>query len=655
MKKNNRTGQKEGFFTVTFLPFGVQIQSEAKATILDAALKAGATIFATCGGKGTCGDCAVQVISGDVKEKKAFSLPKQLAAQGYVLACQTEISNDVVVKLPRYDEVSIKSVTGSEYFEDQKDNLSGVFEVAPPIKKIALGLPAPTLEDNYSDLKRIERELLKKHGISDTECEFSVLQKLAESLRKDNGNVSVVLLSLDGKWNIIDVFPQSQPSGIFGICCDIGTSTVVLQLIDLKNGKVLSTASSYNLQIQCGEDIISRIIYSQKPGRLDELQALIVKTINRLIEKVSQACQIDPSQIYLSSLSGNTTMIHLLLKLDPRYIREEPYVPTVNRIPLVLARDLGLLTHTEARTYCAPAIGSYVGGDITSGLLNTPVLNEKEKISMFIDAGTNGELVVGNQEWLMTCACSTGPAFEGSGTSCGMSAVTGAIENIKLNESGEPAYNVIGNTKPKGVCGSGLVDILAELFVHGFIDRHGKFLEKQARDRLVDTDYGKGFLIEFAENSYWGKDIVITEKDISNLIRAKGAVYSACSLLLKNVGLEFKMIDSFYIAGGFGQSLNVENSIRIGLLPDLERRRFKYIGNSSLLGAYLLLLSEKNRKIVDTITSKMTYVELNTESSYMHEFTGSLFLPHTELKLFPTVERELLSRIKFNKPGGKHG
>jgi uncharacterized 2Fe-2S/4Fe-4S cluster protein (DUF4445 family) len=328
-------------------------------------------------------------------------------------------------------------------------------------------------------------------------------------------------------------------------------------------------------------------------------------------------------------------MFHLLLNLEPRYIREEPYVPTFNEVPTILSKDLGLKMNHEGRIHCAPAVGSYVGGDITAGLLCTPLLRDSKKISLFIDAGTNGELVVGNKDWLVTCACSAGPAFEGSGIKCGMPASEGAIEE----DNGKLEYKVIGGTKPKGICGSGLVDLLAELFIHGYVDRYGKYKEKKAGEKIVEAEDGNGFLIEAGKNSFWGKDLIITENDISNLIRTKGAVFSACSLLLKNVGLSFDKIDSIYIAGGFGQHLNIENAIRIGLLPDLERDRFHYLGNSSLLGAYLILLSGKNKALAEEVAQKMTYIELNTEPNYMNEFTGALFLPHTDIKLFPSVKQ----------------
>ncbi|MGD8540535.1 MAG: ASKHA domain-containing protein, partial [Candidatus Aminicenantes bacterium] len=495
----------------------------------------------------------------------------------------------------------------------------------------------------YSDLKILETEIKKAQPLDDVRCEYSVLKKLAHTVRENEGQVEVILFKEGLSWTILDVVPHSSHKNLLGIACDIGTTTVALQVVDLQNGKILGSASSYNQQIRCGEDIISRINYAQKQERLKELHEAIASTINNLLEKAIKASGGEATDIYFASLTGNTTMIHLLLELDPRYIREEPYVPTLNRVPILRARDLHLNMNKEARVHCAPSVGSYVGGDILAGLLCTPMVSQMEKISVFVDIGTNGELVLGNKEWLMSCACSAGPAFEGGGTRCGMPATTGAIEKLKIQEDGTTEYGVIGGGKPKGICGSGLIDLLSELFVHGYVDRHGKFNVEKVGDRLVDNEKNKGFLVETGTHTFWGKALFITENDIANLIRTKGAVFSACSLLLKHAGLSFDQIESFYIAGGFGQNLDVENAIRIGLLPDLERTKFHYLGNTSLLGAHLILLSEKNRERVNELEKMMTYLELNTEPGYFNEYTGALFLPHTKKELFPSVER-LLSR-----------
>jgi len=639
--KNRRSKET---YNIKFLPFENEVDTDSGTSILDAIRQADLPLQTTCGGEGTCGECVVQIVKGSYQSKLSAALPQELLKQGYALACLTEVYDNLTVQLPQYQQLSIRSVVDFQFFEDNKNYISGVYEINPHIRNLSLKIPPPTLDDNFSDIKRLQKEVQKEIQTKSVQYEYSALKKLATTLREKQGQVNTILFKNEENWTVLDVEPDITEKSIYGIACDIGTTTVALNLVDLKDGNIVSTASDYNQQIKCGEDIISRINYSQKPGRLQELHELIVRTINTLIEKVTETAGISSSDIYFTSISGNTTMIHLFLNLNPQYIREEPYVPTMNQVPIILSRDLGLKTHHNGRVHCAPAVGSYVGGDITAGLLCTPILRTKEKISIYIDVGTNGELVVGNQEWLMTCACSAGPAFEGSGTKCGMPASEGAIERFKLSDRNEVEYKVIGNTKPKGLCGSGLVDLLAELFINGFIDRNGKFKSEKDSTRIIKDKNGKGFLVEKGENSYWGRDIKLTENDISSLIFSKGATFSACSLLLKNVGISFDDVEDFYIAGGFGRYLNINNAIRIGLLPDINRDKFHYLGNSSLLGAHLILLSERNKERVNEMVKKMTYIELNTEPSYMNEFTGALFLPHTDMELFPSVKETLDDR-----------
>jgi len=629
---------KEKTYKILFLPFNVSVNARAGTSIWEAAKKENLPLKASCGGQGTCGDCVVQILKGSYAAKSSAALPDRLKSEGYALACQTEICDNLTVQLPQFQELTIKSDAGSEHLAEQ-DNISGIFEHDPVLKSVTITLPLPTLEDNYSDLKRLEREFFKVTGKTGLRFTYSFMTKVARTVRKENGRVSVIYLDFPSRTTIVDITPASKEKNVYGIACDIGTTTVALYLVDMIAGGIVETASSLNQQIKCGEDIISRINYAQKPGHLEELCDLIVLTINRLIDKTTQKAGVSHENIHYASFSGNTTMIHLLMALEPDYIREEPYVPTFNRVPLIQARDLGLHMHPEASVHCSPSVGSYVGGDITAGVLCTPMLKDSNTTSLFIDAGTNGEIVVGNKEWLMTCACSAGPAFEGGGIKCGMTATAGAIEKINISTSGDIVYKVINGVKPKGFCGSGMVDLIAELYTRGYIDRYGKFKENAPKERMCRDENGPAFLIEEANNSFWGKDIVITERDIANLIRTKGAIFAACSLILKNVGLRFDNIDAVFIAGGFGRYLNIENAVRIGLLPDLDRDRFHYVGNSSLFGAYLILLSEKNKELADKIADSMTYIELNTEPRYMNEFTGSLFLPHTDMDLFPSVRK----------------
>jgi uncharacterized 2Fe-2S/4Fe-4S cluster protein (DUF4445 family) len=629
---------KEKTYKILFMPFNVSVDVPARTKIWEAAKKENLPIKASCGGQGTCGDCVVQILDGSYTAKSSAALSNRLISEGYALACQTEVNDNLIVQLPQFQELMIKSDVGSKFFT-QEENISGILKHDPVLRSVTLSLPAPTLEDNYSDLKRLEREFCRITGKTNPRFTYSFMTKVAETVRDEDGRVLAIYLDLPSQPIIVDIAPASKKKSIYGIACDIGTTTVGLYLVDLSDGRIVDTASSLNQQIKCGEDIISRINYAQKPGHLEELRDLIVLTINRLIDKAIQKAGIPHENLHYASFSGNTTMIHLLMALEPRYIREEPYVPTFNRVPLFQARDLGLRMHPEASVHCSPSVGSYVGGDITAGVLCTPMLKDTKTNSLFIDAGTNGEIVVGNKDWLMTCACSAGPAFEGGGIKCGMTATAGAIEKIEITATGDIIYNVINGVKPKGFCGSGMVDLIAELYVHGYIDRHGKFGESTPKDRIRCNENGPAFLIEEAKNSFWGKDIVITERDIANLIRTKGAIFAACSLILKNAGLRFEDIDALFIAGGFGRYLNIENAIRIGLLPDLDRARFHYVGNSSLFGAYLILLCKKNKELADKIADSMTYIELNTEPAYMNEFTGSLFLPHTDMNLFPSVRK----------------
>jgi uncharacterized 2Fe-2S/4Fe-4S cluster protein (DUF4445 family) len=631
--------------TVTFRPFDAGVQVPAGTSLLDAIRAAQLPVKASCGGKGTCGGCLVRIIKGDHRKSPSAALPNRLAAEGYALACRVEITGNLTVELPEFQELVVRDMPDSRFVEAHKDQISGSDEFDPPLKAVDLHLPPATVEHNYGDLTTVVRELRKKAHIRNADCDFAVLKKLARTVREDEGRVSLAVLDIGRTSRLIDIWPARDKRCVCGVACDLGTSTVVLHLVDMATGRVLATASGYNQQIKRGEDVISRLDYARKPDRLKELQDLAVLTVNHLIQKTAHESRVPVSDIAFGVFAGNTAMIHLLLGLEPRFMREEPYVPTFNEIPVVPAHELGLKMGREARIYCAPVVGSYVGGDITAGLLASPLLRETDKVSMLIDVGTNGELVVGNGEWLITCACSAGPAFEGGGIKCGMPASEGAVSKVRMTDDGGLDTVIIGGGKPKGLCGSGLVDLLGELFIRGMIDRGGKFRPGAAAGRLVETETGPGFLVESGDRSFWGHDLVLTERDITALIRTKGAVFSACSLLLKNVGLATGDVHAFYISGGFGQSLDIENAVRIGLLPDLPRERFHYLGNSSLLGAYLILRSKKNAEMVGSVADKMTYVELNTEPGYMNEYTGSLFLPHTDMSLFPSVKRRLAGKI----------
>lgn len=463
---------------------------------------------------------------------------------------------------------------------------------------------------------------------------------MPEILRQANWDVSLTLTDLDDKYTITRIEPgNEQPP--YGLAIDIGTTTVVVYLVNLKTGAIEDKQGTYNKQAKFGDDVISRIVYAvETPDSMQEIHQAVIDTINELTDKLLARQNLIQADLTAAVVAANTTMTQLFLGINPRYLRLEPYIPTVSLTPSVPARELGLHILPEALVHSYPSVASYVGGDIVSGALITDMAN-KEEVTLFIDIGTNGEIVLGNQDWLVSCACSAGPCFEGGGINFGMRAMSGAIERVEIDpETLDVNLTVVGRILPVGICGSGLVDCLAKMRKAGIIDRAGNFqLERSSYSaRLRQTPDDKEFVLAWAHQAGGDKDIVITENDVKNLIRAKGAIYAGIRSLLQMVAMDIDLIDRIDIAGGFGNYLNVPDSVQIGLLPDLPAEKYEFIGNSSVKGACLALLSQKAWREAADLARKITYVELSIGTTFMDEFVSALFLPHTDLSLFPTVE-----------------
>jgi uncharacterized 2Fe-2S/4Fe-4S cluster protein (DUF4445 family) len=540
----------------------------------------------------------------------------------FVEACQTAVGSDIVVRVPE-NRASDMLVVGDSHLL-ARNVLPTPDRLTPLYMSEKLVVPPATLEEHYSDWNRLRRTLIEKHPGCCLSASLAVLRKLAAVLRESDGEVTAGMREFAGGFHVLDITAGFAAQSPLGLAIDIGTTTVAVQLVSLASGKVLSTRTSYNLQLRRGADIISRIDYARTPERLNELRVLVLETINTLIGETGAK----PDEIRAASIAGNTTMIHLLLGLQPKYIREAPYVPTVNPIPAFSAAEIGLAIHPEAVVECAPGVGSYVGGDITAGLLSTEIPTNRGAVFLFIDIGTNGEIVIGNADWMVACACSAGPAFEGAGIKCGMRATEGAIERVTIGET--LTCKVVGDGKPAGICGSGLISLLGELFKSGLVDQSGHF-----------RDGSSSFLIESAQHTASGQDLVITTSDIENLIRTKAAIYAACTLILDNVGLKLADISRVFIAGGFGRYLRIPDAIRIGMLPDLPLRRFSYIGNSALTGAYIALLSRKHRRKLAEIAAQLTYVDLSSDPRFMDAYVKAMFLPHTDANQFPSLAAEI--------------
>jgi uncharacterized 2Fe-2S/4Fe-4S cluster protein (DUF4445 family) len=636
--------------TVTF-DIGKQPVRVPTGTLLsEAARLAGVDIGQPCGGQGRCGRCAVQVTQGDVRRRSSLRLSSEDVAQGFALACQAVIEGDVFVVVPPQEKIERRLTTDRTAIEvSVPTDYDPVY--AQSVRRISLRLPPPRMDDQTDDWSRLKTALRQKAGIEDIAISLNMLQKLGELLRQNDWQVSVITdahIELDGQRTderllalIPDMVPYDDP--IYGIAIDIGTTTVTVWLVDLISGKVEAQASEYNGQIGRGEDVISRIIFSSKNGGREELQNRVLETINLLITQACKRVKIDALEIVKATVAGNSTMTHLFLGIPASSIRLSPFITAVNQPPIITAGSIGLAINPDATVDCLPGVASYVGADISSGVLACK-MDETEKLTLFLDVGTNGETVLGSREWLVTCACSAGPAFEGAGVICGMRATKGAIEECWISgESSphpfEPTYRVIGNDKPHGICGSGLISLLAEMFLTGIVDKGGMINLSLAgiNPRIREGEHGAEYVVAWGSETENKKDIAINNVDIDNLKRAKAAIYAGFTVLAQSVGVPLEMVEQILIGGSFGKYINVEKAVQIGLLPDMPWDRFKFLGNTSVQGAYLALLDWRNRDRVRDIASQMTYIELSADNTFYDAFTSAMFLPHTDLASFPNV------------------
>jgi len=635
-------------YRVTFEPFGKTIEIPSGQSLFDTARDAGIELNSSCGGEGTCGKCKVIVREGRSMTASFTKLSQEEIEKGYVLACQSQALSDITIEVPPESVMKKgqKIATGSKARDLERLLKTLDKEIRPRTRKFLLNLPPPNLEDNISDADRVKRELGRwGYTPQNIYCSLSVLRGLNRILREGNWRATLTAIERGNTLEVIDIEAGDTTGLRFGLAIDIGTTTIVVYLVNLIDGKIIDIASTYNSQVRFGDDVITRIVYATERGGLAVLNSLVISDVNGLIKTLTEKHRIDPYLIDSIVTSGNTTMTHLFFGVDPRYIREEPYIPTATLFPPVMAGELGIEVNPRAVIYAIQGVASYVGGDITAGVLATG-LDKEEELTLFIDVGTNGEIVLGNSEWLITAACSAGPCFEGSGIRHGMRATEGAIEEISIDRKDyDVRWGVIGIGRPIGICGSGMIDALAEMFLSGVIDQKGRIREEIRSPRIRRGEDGLEYVIAWKEETAIEKDIVLTEVDINNILRAKAAIYAGFSLLLKQVGFNFNDVSKIYIAGGFGNYIDVEKAIIIGLLPDLPPERFIFFGNTSIMGAYLCLLSKKMRREAEGIAGKMTYIELSVSRRFMDEYLSALFLPHTDITAFPTVQRIMASMV----------
>ncbi len=624
---------------VVFEPEGIVVEGQAGELLLDLALAAGLPLLSECGGQGTCGSCRVQVQSGRVRFLNRSGLEEEIATPQEVLACQTAAAGDLVVHVPPATRLCPPDERITGYMGPAAAAFLRPGRTGFPLgERISVQLSPPSFDDPTPDWERLLAGLKEAgYGHRNIAAGLDVLRQMPPQLRALDFSVSATLVD-EGCHHRLIALGQPEQEEALGLAVDIGTSNVKAELVQLRTGRVLAGAAQVNAQVRYGEDVISRIIWVQEHEHgAEQLQDAVTSTVNGLIEELLQEAGASQDQIIAVSCAGNATMISFRLGIPADAIRRAPHIAPVGLPPVISGGSMGLQVHPEAVVLCLPAINGYVGGDITGGILATGLF-EADSLTLLIDVGTNGEIVIGSKDWMVCCSCSAGPAFEGVGIECGLPARPGAIESLAYDtDQDRTTVRTIGDHPPIGLCGNGLVETLASLLDAGVIDRAGNLVTDFPSARMREVNGEPQFVLLWEDDTATDKDLVLRQGEIDNLIRAKAAVFAAVSTLLEELGLDIAQIDRLYLAGAFGSHLDVRTAVEIGLLPDLPAERITVAGNTALVGAYITLLSSEAREEVSRLARATTYIDLSTSSHFMEEFVAAQMLPHTDLERFPSV------------------
>lgn len=516
--------------------------------------------------------------------------------------------------------------------------MANASENNPWIKRIILKITPPDLKDNTADVDRLVKVIKKVLATESVSVEFTLVQELSRTMRKCDYNVCAILFEGPNGWHLIDIVPPRNEDNIYGLAVDLGSSTVVIRLLDLISRKTKDEMSFHNPQIEIGTDILTRIHFAAQEGGLSELQGLIIDRLNHKIDQLAQKNGISAGSIVGMSVAGNTTMTHLFLGLDPYWLCREPYIPVINKSDPIKSAELGLAINPVAPVLVFPNVGSYFGGDLIAGILASGMTHRSET-SFLVDVGTNAEVVIGNSDWLMACAGAAGPALEGGVADMGMMAGPGVIDKIEINPStSEFKIRTIENHSPVGICGSGMIDLVAQLFLAGMIDLRGKYVAARCGDRLIEIDGIKQLIIVPSKDSATGQALTLAQTDIDGLMRSKAAMYTILTTLSNTVNIPLNEITRFYVAGTFGSYIDPQSAITIGMIPDLPLETYVPLGNTSLEGAGMALMSSQAKEEMFRIRNRVTYLELNVNQEFMNLFSAAKFIPHTDRSLFPSVK-----------------
>ena len=618
---------------ITFLPDKKNIKVNKGTTILEALEEVGMNINTPCGGKGICGKCKVLVKEGIAA---AVPLEEELLSEeeikkGFKLACQTKLFKDTVIEIPPEIRLDFKRVFSSNLKGDI-NRIKNNFSLGTNLKKVFLDLKKPSLDDQRADWERIKDELSSKkiENISNLKTSLEILKKIPVLIREANFKITVILYNNE----IINIENGDTTKSSYGIAFDVGTTTVAGYLVDLNTGEELSAVAKANPQIIYGDDVISRIGFAQKQKEnLEILQRKIVNILNEIIKENAQKAGVNINNIYKISIAGNTCMHHLLLGLNPSYIAPSPYIPVIKENLNLKAKDIPkLILEPTANVYMLPNISAFVGADIVAGILAT-CMWKKEKNILFLDLGTNGEIVLSSRGKLWACSTAAGPAFEGARISSGMRAAEGAIDKVKIDNK-SIIYRVIEDGKVRGICGSGLIDLIAELLKLGLINKSGKLinreecnpeLSEEIRKRIIKGQKGNKFLLVKDKETENGKLIYLTQRDIREVQLAKAAIFAGIKILLKEVNIPLRDIQEILLAGAFGNFIDKKSAVRIGLIPNLPLKKIESVGNAAGRGAEITLCSKKMREVGEEISKKVKYVELSSRPDFQEEFMDAMF------------------------------
>ena len=614
---------------VLFLPGNIPVKTGGDQDILSLARQAGFLIDSQCGGQGTCDHCRMCLVSGQLEDTHDGLQALKLDPQGGFASCQAYPRSDLVISVPPESRIGDLVPSLADY--------SPLLQQSPPAPStyqlVRARLSPPTLQDSCSDADRVIREL-RKNTDRAIHIPAAVLAALPGQLRLSAWDVGLHLLD-DG--NCLNIVSAGDPAGSsYGWAVDIGTTSLAVGLVELQTGAVVDLAASANPQISWGADVIARILACDKKAALKSLTRVVHERIAGLQEALLVRNQVAAQDVLAAAVSGNTTMLHLYHGISPTHIRKEPYIPVFTSFPPIQARQRRMVCAPTAILFTCPSVASYVGGDITAGAVAAGVDTSAETI-LFIDLGTNGEVVLGNKEWALCASTSAGPCFEGGGVACGMRAGKGAIDAVVWDEPGQKLIpHTLGDQAAQGICGSGLFEAIAVLFEKGVMDRSGR-LDRGFPGVKATPQKELCYEIVPAAGSGSGGAIFLTETDIKSFIYSKAAVYAGIETLLKEVEMDWDAVDRVLIAGSLGANMDLPAAICLGLLPDIDRSKFHALGNTSLAGARLYLLSRAMQARMDAFAARLTCIELSNAPGFMQAYNAALFLPHTDLSRFPSV------------------